>query len=64
MRLPGFTAESSLVKPNQRYEAEAHSRARARVNTVVPQFWFCQGDYCCTDLGGSPYCLRVRHFLQ
>ncbi len=64
MRLPGFTADKALYEKGEIYEGKAIPAAMLGAGDVVPQFWRCMGDYCCTDLGGSPYCVRVRGFLM
>lgn len=64
MRLPGFTAEKALYRTGEVYEGTAIPAAFSETGGVVPQFWRCWGDYCCTDLGGSPYCVRTGHFLM
>jgi hypothetical protein len=53
MRLPGFTAELSLGKTSQDYAARtipASSEAG-----VIPQYWYCHGNYCCDEYGNCIY---------
>ncbi len=58
MRLPGFTAEVSLSGKRAAYKVA--TRPLGEVG-VLPQFWYCHGNYCCDEWG---YCIRKGGFLM
>jgi hypothetical protein len=55
MLLPGFTAEKALQKKSKMYMGLAIATASERLG-VVPQFWRCVGDTCCSPWSGQ--CFR------
>jgi len=61
MRLPGFTAENSLSIVSASYEmASTHASADTDAR-VLPQYFYCHGNYCCNEYG---YCIYKGHVLM
>lgn len=61
MHLPGFTAEVPLNRTPAAYQA-ASDYVRPDVGrSVLPQYFFCHGNYCCNEWG---YCIYKGHVLM
>ncbi len=60
MRLPGFTAESSLNRTREDYMSRI-VRLSKESGRVLAQFFFCRGNYCCNEWG---YCIYRGRVLQ
>jgi hypothetical protein len=54
MRLPGFTAESSYYKTSEDYSG-ASAPPSLQAGSVVPQHFFCHGNFCCDEWGNCIY---------
>jgi len=54
MRMPGFTAETSLAKPGESYQMAQAFAAPAGEAAVVPQ--------ACVNIGPCRVCVTVRVF--
>jgi hypothetical protein len=54
MKMPGFTAEASLYRTNQRYSAEATNAAPS--TQVVPQYSLCDKAVYYCNRGIKKWC--------
>ena len=63
MRIPGFTAESSLERAGESYQM---TLIRVTEQGVIPQncFYGLNGLYCCFNDGYGQYCRQVTHTLM
>jgi len=61
MRLPGFTAEVSIDGESATYQVASTHASSVDDATVLPQFWFCHGNFCCNEWG---YCIHKGHVLM
>ncbi len=55
MRLPGFTAENALSWTCTSYVLGSTHVSAEIGGTVLPQFFFCHGNYCCDEWGNCFY---------
>ena len=59
MNLPGFTAEASLYKGSDEYEAKSTGSENGNQGEVVPQrIALCR----CIHIGGKTYCELCHEF--
>ena len=67
MRLPGFTAESSMARMTSRRERLCVSTSKRGLSSITPQLW--EGGslgsqlWCgpgCIDIGGACLCRKVK----
>ncbi len=61
MRLPGFTAENSISGTRASYKAASAHANSAAGGTILAQFFFCHGNWCCDEWG---YCIYRGHVLM